>query len=290
MEPLIKAFGRFIRRDVTYILGGGSVIISFFYCTGYFDRLLNLPDAFYLFMVGIAYVIGYAIQDGFSLTPFATTTSYFTPSPIVRWLYKQFVRQPWEDNKESFNPYERLVYFNQKEMDKQIPQSSLEFRERIIAFEMIGMTMGPCAGVSSIFLFIRAVVSSQQRCFNILLAIGILLLGILFLALGWIKATQQMEFSEKLFKSLIGKGGEHNHSHFAPVSQGTPTNDTESVSSGYSGDESPRAYLGAKFQIARFKDAVTIYLTKEPLSKKDVEDLGQWLIKSSKNEGGNNEQ
>ncbi len=76
MNELVKALGRFIRRDLVFIFGGASVMISFLCYYGKWDSTPKIPEPsslWIVFGVGIAYFIGYAIQDGSSLTPFVTT-------------------------------------------------------------------------------------------------------------------------------------------------------------------------------------------------------------------------
>lgn len=62
MNELVKALKNFIVRDIIYILGGASVIISFLYLFGKIDIIRKeTPTVIFLFIAGIGYVIGYSI-------------------------------------------------------------------------------------------------------------------------------------------------------------------------------------------------------------------------------------
>jgi hypothetical protein len=68
MNDLITLLKHFLYRDVAYLVGGSIVMISFLYLFDRFD-IVELPVAYYLLFAGLAYFVGYAVKDGFSLTP-----------------------------------------------------------------------------------------------------------------------------------------------------------------------------------------------------------------------------
>src|SRR4051812_44411544 len=94
MDELAKVVKQFLYRDAAYVVGGSAVIVAFCYL---FDRqdLLQLSTAGYFLLGGIGYGIGYAVQDGLSLTRLVTTTMVHDPRPFVQWLYERFSREPW---------------------------------------------------------------------------------------------------------------------------------------------------------------------------------------------------
>ena len=66
MNEIIKAFSRFIGRDIPYLLGGASVIFSGAYLFGIsFNEKIFTP--YLVFICGVSYVVGFAIQEVFSL-------------------------------------------------------------------------------------------------------------------------------------------------------------------------------------------------------------------------------
>ena len=94
MSELIKALGRFVARDLIYVIGGTTVILSFLYL---FNCLSSdeLPLAYSLFGAGLAYVVGYAIQDLCCLVGLVTMADYFEPNCFVKRLYRRFTREDW---------------------------------------------------------------------------------------------------------------------------------------------------------------------------------------------------
>ena len=65
MDEFIKSFKSFLYRDIFYILGGSTVILSFLY---FLDlvQILKLETPLLVFGIGISYVIGYTVQETFS--------------------------------------------------------------------------------------------------------------------------------------------------------------------------------------------------------------------------------
>ncbi len=66
MDELVKAFQKFLMRDLSFIIGGGAVILSSLYA---FDRLPGESTSTFWHVLGVAfaYIVGYAIQDALSL-------------------------------------------------------------------------------------------------------------------------------------------------------------------------------------------------------------------------------
>ncbi len=71
MDELIKALGRFVARDLVFIVGGSTVILSTVYSFGRLSAV-DLSVPYYLLGAGFSYVLGYAIQGLFGLTPILT--------------------------------------------------------------------------------------------------------------------------------------------------------------------------------------------------------------------------
>lgn len=152
MSELIKIIRHFITRDVIYIIGGSIVILSFMYK---FNRIstTNLPVAFYILGAGVSYILGYTIQDTFSLLPFVKTRTRLQYNTFIQKLYKIFVG---EDGK-----WELLMTINlddaRRELDSQGRERIQAQLERIITLKHIGMAIGSCGLVSSTFLILQAI-------------------------------------------------------------------------------------------------------------------------------------
>lgn len=196
MNELVKALKNFIVRDIIYIIGGVSVILSFLYLFNRIDIIVKeTHTAIYLFIAGIAYVIGYCLQDTFSLFGIVTTASYFKPCRLQKWLYKRLERKDnWKDIPK-FDPIEADIKIDYA---KDYPDSKA-FRERITALMQIGTTMGPCGIVSGLLLVIKAFINTKCHfSFNITLAGVVSIISLLLILVGWIKAIQLMEYTYHL--------------------------------------------------------------------------------------------
>lgn len=182
MDEIIKAMQRFLARDLLYILGGGSVIFSALIC--FQITLPENPGAFVLiFTAGIAYVIGFAIQELISLTPFLKT-AHFKPKKFTKWIYKVFNSMTLEvnDKIDNISPF---IHTYQNLNERQIEQI-----ERIINLKTVGAAMGSNWLVASVFLAIHAV--RQPSILTIFMAVSVAFLGIFLLIIARVKGAQQM--------------------------------------------------------------------------------------------------
>ena len=193
VRKVAESLSYFVTRDVLYVVGGSSVILSFAYLL---DRLptSDLFAVWYLLGAGIAYVVGYAIQDGLSFTPIITIRPVIHPNRIVRELYKRLTGTPWND----LPPYDpELVTIRVAE--KASERAITELR-RIISLKHIGTTMGSCWFVSGLVLTARSVTKTASD--NVLLAVVTLTFAALLLALGWVKGAQEAQCVYRLYDEL----------------------------------------------------------------------------------------
>jgi len=210
MNELVKALKNFIVRDIIYIIGGASVIITFLYLFGKIDTIRKeTPTVIYLFIAGISYVIGYCIQELFSFLHIVTTASYFKPCAVQKWLYHCLTLSKWKEialNENQLDEAELLI------QEKACTDTKAD-RERIISLMMVGTTMGPCTFVSGILLVIGAIAINLNfccrptrvtvnTCFDLKLGITFLLASLLLIILGWIKGMQLMKNTEQLYNRL----------------------------------------------------------------------------------------
>jgi len=235
MNELVKALKNFIVRDIIYIIGGASVILSFLYLFNKLDIIgKEIPTAVYLFLAGIAYVIGYCIQELFSLAHIVTTASYFEPWLILRRLYYSFLHRPWTDifpdipdgEQRREHIFRRLDEAELKIQEKACPDNKAE-RERLISLMLVGTSIGPCSLVSGFLLLYKAYLtlfktllgnpamflqdSEELRhlilllVFHFALGLVVLLIGGFLIMLGWVKALQAMKYTEALYTHVKGK-------------------------------------------------------------------------------------
>ncbi|MCI0552511.1 MAG: hypothetical protein L0287_16295 [Anaerolineae bacterium] len=147
--------------------------------------------------MAIAYVVGYAVQEFFSLSQFTTTATCFIPPNIVQRLYHLLERRTWKQPSE----------FDQDDARTKIDTHGLprmhDRLERTITLKQIGTTVGPCAILSGIIIFIGAFKESNPHMyFDLTIAIIAFVFGIGLVGLGWIKACQQMLYIAHLNSKL----------------------------------------------------------------------------------------
>jgi len=107
MDSVIKFLENFLGRDLMYLIGGSSVIVSFAYLFN-ITTLNTLDFGPLLFIAGISYVLGYLISDGISLTPI-TSMGKFEPNRFIRCLFKKYAGTAWETPSASFDMAKALV-------------------------------------------------------------------------------------------------------------------------------------------------------------------------------------
>ncbi len=182
MEAIIKALQQFLTRDILYILGGGSVIIAVAYFFG-FELPCNLENNLIIFVAGIAYVLGYLIQEVLSLTPILTT-AHFKPNRFIRYLYKLYSNQELKVNP-NMTDLSALLEVYPDLNERQISQI-----ERTITLQLVGATMGSNWLVASIFFGLAAFESKSS--IDIFLTISTILLSVFLISMAWTKGAQQM--------------------------------------------------------------------------------------------------
>jgi hypothetical protein len=182
ISDLPKSIRDFLGRDLIYIVGGGTVITSFLYS---FNRLPidDIPLAFTLLGIGLSYVIGYAIQDLFSILRIVTTAQVPKPNRFLKWAYNRFENRSWEELPEcNFNDVgQALESFLNNDRSK-------SHYERTISLLMLGATIGPCMSIAFIFIFVRWCLCPNS--FDFVLFILSLLFGCVLVILCWLKAMQ----------------------------------------------------------------------------------------------------
>jgi hypothetical protein len=150
MNELVKALKNFIVRDIIYITGGACVMLSFLHLFYKINDVFSKDThiAIYLLLAGIAYAIGYCIQDTASWIKIVTTANVKNPPKFIESLYKRFTGEDkWENAKQDNNA--ELIIQERSCQDVKVD------RERIISLMQVGTTIGPCSIVSGLLLFCK---------------------------------------------------------------------------------------------------------------------------------------
>lgn len=189
MSKLVKSIRNFIVRDIIYIIGGALVILSFLYVWGKIDaskKSINIkivPESaniiFYIIGIGLAYAVGYCLQEIFSLLHIVKTSDYFRPWFPSRWLYRCLIGERWEDifpdipkgRRRRWDVTKRLrranIIINEK-----ASQDDKTHREWIASFIMVCTTLGPCALVSGLLLLWKGLPAFLKKTPEISASLG----------------------------------------------------------------------------------------------------------------------
>jgi hypothetical protein len=150
MKEFIDIYKNFITRDIIYFFGGSFVIMSFLYIS-YAPPKENLPVFYYVIGAGLSYIIGYTIQEGFSIIGIVTTASISKPKPFYRWMFERFDKQNWNDiplSNDEINKL-RVPLYDEKEQ-------FFGHYQRTVTLKHIGATCGSCFLVITLFFLVKA--------------------------------------------------------------------------------------------------------------------------------------
>jgi hypothetical protein len=195
VTKLIQTFERFIFRDAMYVIGGLSVVGSFWYLFG--EPLEKAVDPMIkLYVVFVAYIVGYAVQELFTIFHF-TTTVYRKPNKWIAWLGNRFAGGGtwYEMPKREEVDVEELWLC----VDKHCPSRTSQRIDRIVNLKHIGATLGSSLFITAVFLGLKA--SDGWDRLNVALAVGALTLSLILMHVSWIKATQQAKLELQVNKT-----------------------------------------------------------------------------------------
>jgi hypothetical protein len=191
-EAIIKAFTKFLYRDVVFALGGSTIIIAILYA---FQKIpapgSSIAAYKYIVAAGVSYAIGYAVQDLFSILGLVRTRAAVAPNTFCKLLYRWFERAPelpHEDFKsEEYDKARHWLY------QEDTPQRYRYNHERTESLKQVGTVFGPCFAISGIILLI-GYFSCDKNGFDLGISVASFVLGVVLWSLGWLKVTQQAQY------------------------------------------------------------------------------------------------
>ncbi len=182
MDELGRFLKRFVYRDIAYIVGGASVLLSLLRLV---DRVPTadpgLPTLF--FSSGVAYVVGYVVQDTCSILGIVTTRSHFRPGWLLQRIYALFEDRPWRDIPAPTPNHQSEL------LDKPMSDRADVEHERIASLRQVGTTIGPCWLLSAGLLFTTYWRRSGDAL-DLALAVSATIAGLLLIVLSWLKGMQ----------------------------------------------------------------------------------------------------
>jgi hypothetical protein len=194
MNELVSAFKKFIMRDISFIIGGSLVILSFLsiYERIYYLEYRNI--VVYLLFVAVAYTIGYGIQDGLTFLGIIRTKAGSSPSWFGKKLYRWFEKYKDENDKKDV-PYPNVEENYVEAKLWLYGYANKRFQadhERIESLKQVGTAIGPCFVIAALILIAEPLIT--KITFRWALISVMLIHGIILFALGWLKVTQQAQY------------------------------------------------------------------------------------------------
>lgn len=185
MNELAKAIRHFIARDVIYVIGGGTVILSIAYWLDIDEKWKSYPAAIYWFGVGILYVVGYTIQELISLLGIIRTGSVRKLWRPIEFFYNRFTGSLWEDL-ESVDLQDANATVDWYGNERQIAKI-----ERTITLKHISSTMGACALVSAFVVGSHFFVDYSG--YDLAIASVIFAFTAVWIVMCWVKCGQEQQ-------------------------------------------------------------------------------------------------
>jgi len=187
----------FIARDLMFLFGGSLVLGSLAYSV---SSLKVITDNGLVFVLsgGVAYVLGWVVQDIFCIIGFVTIKPYCSPKKFYLWLYKRLLGDEWEKidpSTESLRERKARVY-------EQASDRNLVEIERFISLKQVASSISPASLLASITLFARYLSTGRECEFDLMAAIVLLAMSLLLVPLNRIKAAQQAQYIWNLSNHL----------------------------------------------------------------------------------------
>jgi len=208
MGDLIRVFERFLGRDLVYILAGAIPLMCLgriLWAEGYLSEIKCISDVTSLekvywvwiaLAVGVAYVLGYLMQESFCLTPLSSTAIEKNPRPkCVQRLFKWSQGRDWKDVTFDGEKGELLAQIRLQHSEK---SAFGEHAERMTYLMQVGTALGPACIVGSSLLLVWWLIRSGSNqnvdTFDWIVGAALLITGVSFLMLGALKRAQLREY------------------------------------------------------------------------------------------------
>lgn len=191
ITELLKAFEKFLLRDLSFVLGGSAVVASFLFVSAKLDKLVLSAPMLFL-AIGLTYVIGYAVQEWATIAWIVRTKAEPEPPRLAQWLYRRFERKL-----KDWNPANRGEYKKAKDwlFLTTTAQRYRDDHERTESLKQIGTAVGPNFFLAGLILCIGGATENWHFVrFDVAVALCLLVLGFGLTLLGWLKVTQQAEY------------------------------------------------------------------------------------------------
>lgn len=197
MGAFVTALRDFIFRDLVFLFGGSIVLASLLYAFSSLETATS-NTLILVLLAGVAYVLGWVIQDLFAILGMVIIKPYHSPANLYLRLNKALLGDDWETiNQSSESLRDRKVRVYEK-----ASQRSLTEIERFISLKQVAATISPSSLLASLILFIRYFATNCDCTIDLMAAIVLLVLSLLLVPLNRIKAAQQAQYIWRLSNLL----------------------------------------------------------------------------------------
>ena len=197
MGAIITALRDFIARDLMFLFGGSMVLASLIYSFSSLDTLTSNGIVLAL-IAGVAYVLGWVIQDVFCILGLVRVSPYESPKRFYRYLYKRLLGKKWV----SINLGTESLANRKVRVYESASERNLIEIERFISLKQVASTISPSSLLASVILMYRYFGTCRECTQDLLAAIVLLIIGIFLIPLNRIKAAQQAQYIWRLSDHL----------------------------------------------------------------------------------------
>ncbi|MBT3029302.1 MAG: hypothetical protein KME48_19255 [Candidatus Thiodiazotropha sp. (ex Ctena orbiculata)] len=185
VKELFSTLKDFLYRDIFYVLGGVTVLLSIILT---FDIPIKFTGWTGVYLAIFGYVVGYVLQEVVSIIGL-TTTAYREPHDLIKKIGHRFA--PSEDWEALPPPNMVDLSLLRKCLDEHCEDSCQKRINRTVNLKQVCSSMGSSLSVTTILLFIAAYLHYPNEKWFIPLAVASAVLSIALIAVNWLKQTQE---------------------------------------------------------------------------------------------------
>ncbi len=196
MGDIAKVLGRFLTRDIFYILSGLYFYLTSSHVFEFSDKKelysLGSKPVDLILLIGSAYIVGFAIKEIFAYLHLTHEPHFWTPKKLDLWLFRrhQGKGKEWEPpSRGDFEP--NLVYKNISDAGPDVQSRYDRIGENFHAFVTVGCAWTVC----SVFLFIHSLVD-RPHSGDLILSIVLFVFGVCLIRMSNVFTIRRMEFMD----------------------------------------------------------------------------------------------
>ena len=195
MGELIAPIKVFLTRDVTFIIGGASVIGAFYYWLNPMLDMKPHSPASYFVVLGLCHFTGFALESLGQFVRLVNVATLPNPGRFIRSLYRSLTR------KETWYPADPLVDARFAQYADERSQAEID---RIITLKQIAATMGACSAIVCLIIIGKCITQHAITLLDAAVVTGFGFLSFIFSPLSYVISAEQVQFvAEKTLPERI---------------------------------------------------------------------------------------